>query len=457
MNQQFDAIVIGSGPGGIAASTTLAAGGKKVAVIESRQWGGTCLNRGCMPTKIMLGATAPAGLLHSHRELGVLDGDIRVDYAALHRRVDAFIKTSADIIENNMNALNITRIQGSAVCKDKGTLLVHGPDGDLTLSAPCIVLALGTESAAFPGLTPDGDAVLDSTAVLRLPEVPESLIVVGAGAIGMELGDFFDSLGTRVTIVEAASQLAPTEDTDIAEELRERVIASGRTCHTGVKARSLTTENGKAVLTLEDGTVLTAEKALVAVGRKPNITEEFACEKLGCTRDRRGYIVVDEHLQAAEGVYAVGDVNGLTLLAHAARHQGVYVARRELGRTQAPYASGPVPSCIYGRTEVMRVGKTAKELAASGAEVHVSRMPLKMNGITQANGDLSGFVKAVWNGSSLAGIAAVGNGVSHLVTAAQLLVADQYTPERMPELMVAHPTLDGVLPLVIQAPRERFA
>lgn len=448
----YDVLIIGGGPGGTTAAKELAAGGKRVAIIEDKHWGGTCLNCGCIPTKMLLGATAPLAMLRAQERLRTMKGTIAIDYKALQTRVGRFLKGSSQTLAKALTAAGITLYQGRGVIAGKGQVAVRSEAGEEMLTADDIILSCGSSSASFPGLAPDGDAVLDSTGILNLPDVPESLIIVGAGAIGLELGDFFGLMGTRVTIVEAAPHIAPTEDNDIAKELDRTLGKAGRTCIAGVMAKSLVTKNGQAELTLGDGRVLTASKALVAVGRTPN-TAGLDCEKAGCTLKRRGFVDVDEHLLAAEGVYAVGDVNGLTLLAHAADHQGAYVARRILGREQGAYVPGPVPSCIYGSTEVMRVGQTAKALIAAGKAVSVSQVPLTLNPIAQAAGASGGFVKVVWDGDAIAGIAAIGHGVSHLVTVAQLLMVGGYVPEKLHEVMFGHPTLDEILPAAIRAPR----
>lgn len=448
----YDVIIIGGGPGGTTAAKELAAGGKKVAIIEAKHWGGTCLNCGCIPTKMLLGATAPLGLLKAQERLRTMKGSIDIDYKALQTRVGRFLKGSSQTLAKSLAAAGITLYEGRGVCAGKGQAIVRSESGEEMLTADNIILSCGSSSASFPGLTPDGDAVLDSTGVLNLPEVPESLIIVGAGAIGLELGDFFGMMGSKITIVEAAPHIAPTEDADIAKEMDRVQSKAGRTCITGVMAKSLVTKDGQAELTLGDGRVLTASKALVAVGRTPN-TAGLDCEKTGCTLKRRGFVDVNDHLEAAEGVYAIGDVNGLTLLAHAADHQGAYVARRILGHEKGVYVPGPVPSCIYGSTEIMRVGQTAKGLLAAGKSVSVSQVPLTLNPIAQAAGASGGFVKVVWTGDAIAGIAAIGHGVSHLVTVAQLLMVGGYTPERLHEVMIGHPTLDEIVPAAIRAPR----
>lgn len=448
----YDVIIIGGGPGGTAAAKELAAGGKKVALVEDRHWGGTCLNCGCIPTKMLLGATAPLGLLKAQERLRTMKGSIDIDYKALQTRIGRFLKGSSQSLAKSLSAAGIVLHEGRGVCTGKGQVAVRSASGEETLTADVVIMACGSSSASFPGLIPDGEAVLDSTGILNLPEVPESLIIVGAGAIGLELGDFFAMMSAKVTIVEAAPQIAPTEDADIAKEMERVQTKAGRTCIAGAMAKSLVTKDGQAELTLGDGRVLTASKALVAVGRTPN-TAGLDCEKAGCTLKRRGFVDVNECLEAAEGVYAIGDVNGLTLLAHAAEHQGVYVARRILGEERGVYAPGPVPSCIYGSTEIMRVGQTAKALLAEGKSVSVSQAPLTLNPIAQAAGSSGGFVKVVWDGDAIAGIAAIGHGVSHLVTVAQLLKVGGYGPEKLHEVMIGHPTLDEIVPAAIRAPR----
>lgn len=455
---KFDAIIIGGGPGGAKTARILAIGGKSVALVESAQWGGVCLNCGCIPTKMLLGATAPKALLRGLERQRVAKGGIDVEYEALQKRIQRYTRASSQTLAKGLEDAGVSLFNGRGICSGPHSVRLLGPDGSETgrLTADTIILACGTRSAAFPGLVPDHDAILDSTDLLAIPTVPESLIIVGAGAIGLEMGDFFSAMGCTVTMVEAAPQLAPTEDADIARELQKLLAKTGRVCLTGVKASSLLTSEGKAVLKLDDGQELTADKALVAVGRTPN-TAGLEAEKAGCSLNKRGFVSVDEHLRAAPTVYAIGDINGKTLLAHAAEHQGAYVARHILGADQGAYDPGPVPSCIYGALEVMRVGKTAKEALAEGSDIAVSRALLTGNAIAQAGGDASGFVKVVWQKDRMLGIAALGHGVSHLVTAAQLLLLGQYSGEKLHSFMFAHPTLDEALGVAVQAPREPFA
>ncbi|MDO5483346.1 MAG: NAD(P)/FAD-dependent oxidoreductase, partial [Desulfovibrionaceae bacterium] len=415
--EQFDVIIIGGGPGGSKAAKMLSAGGKQVALIEDRHLGGVCLNCGCIPTKLMLGAVAPRGLMHGLERQRVAKGSLEVDFASLKKRVQRFTGASSQTLAKGLTAAGVRLYTGRAVCRDAHTVDVLDTDGQtiLSLAGQNIILAGGSRSAAFPGLEPDHNCVLDSTDLLNIPTVPESLLIVGAGAIGLEMADFFNAMGSTVTVVEAAPQLAPTEDADIAQEMEKLLRKNGLTCLTAVKAVSLVSQDDQAVLTLEDGRTFTASKALVAVGRKPN-TDGLGAESAGCTLNRRGFVQTDDYLRAAPTVFAIGDINGRTLLAHAAEHQAAYVARQILGLESGVYESGPVPSCIYGSLEVMRVGLTVRDAQAKGGEVAVSRAPLIANPIAQAGGDPAGFVKVVWHEGRMVGIAALGHHVSHLVT-----------------------------------------
>ncbi len=452
---KFDVVIIGGGPGGVKAARVLAHGGASVSLVESAHWGGVCLNCGCIPTKMLLGATAPTGLLRGLERQRVAKGAIDIDYDALQKRIQRFTRGSAQTLAKGLEQAGVILFNGRGRCAGPHLVEILDADGAVsaTLEARHIILATGSRSAAFPGLSPDHESVLDSTDMLAIPAVPESLIVVGAGAIGLEMADFFNAMGCKVTIVEAASHIAPTEDADMGVEMQKLLGKAGITCICGVKASSLLTRDGQAVLTLEDGSELRAEKALVAVGRTPN-TDSLCAEKAGCTLNPRGFVSVNEYLMAAPAVYAIGDVNGQTLLAHAAEHQGDYVARHILEKAPDPYASGPVPSCVYGSLEIMRVGMTERQALAEGGEVMVSRAQLMSNAIAQAGGDACGFVKVIWRNGSIAGISALGHGVSHLVTVAQLLLIGQYCEERLHSFMFAHPTLDEILHSALEAPRQ---
>ena len=244
---RYDVAILGAGPAGIAAAFSLARGGKKVAVVENRQAGGTCLNRGCIPTKMLLGGIAPLELVLALKKQKVLSGEVGVDFKALRTRMDRFVKGSSQMVEKNLVALGVDFIRGTASLESPGVVAVSCEDGAKSLEAEDIILACGSRNAAFPGMEPDGDCVLNSTSLLAIETIPSSLLVIGAGAIGLEMGHFFAAMGSKVTIVEGAAHIAPLEDADIADELRKTLKKRGIACVEGVFAKSLVTKDGQCI------------------------------------------------------------------------------------------------------------------------------------------------------------------------------------------------------------------
>jgi dihydrolipoamide dehydrogenase len=251
-------------------------------------------------------------------------------------------------------------------------------------------------------------------------------------------------MGTKITLIEGMDRVAPTEDPEISKVLATALKRSKWTVSTGKKVAGITAENGRAVVSLEDGTVYEADKALVAVGRKPN-SEGLSLEAAQIATQGRGWIETDELLQAGENIYAIGDVNGRTLLAHAASDQGEYVIRHIQGETKEPYAPGPIPGCIYGSTEAIRTGFTAEELTNQGKEVRVSTSMLSANPICQSHGASAGLIKVVWSEGRVRGVSAAGHNVSHLITLCEVAVREGWTREKAQTIIFAHPTLDEAL------------
>lgn len=466
---RYDMIILGGGPGGSRAAFDAAARGLSVALVDRDGLGGTCLNRGCIPTKLLLGATAALPLLETQKKLKGADGHIAFDLPALQQRKDRYVKGTRQALEKRLKAAGIAvyagegRVTSGRQGDGDGELAVVSVQADGTkqetrLGWGTLIVATGSTPASFPGLAPDGAAVLDSTALLDVTEAPESLIVVGGGAIGLEMADFFSRLGTRITIVEGMGRLAPTEDAEVGDTLRKVYAREGWTIHTGRKVASLATVDGNAVLRFEDGEELTAGKALLAVGRRP-ASAGIGLEALGATLRGPGWVQTDECLRAAPHVYAIGDVNGRTLLAHAADHQARYAVRHACGDTATPYDAGVMPACIYGHLEAMRVGPTAEELKNAGFSPRVSRSMLIANPIAQAYGTTQGFIKIVWVDGRIRGVSAVGHGVSHLVTLAAVLAGGSgtavgWTAHDAGNVIFAHPTLDEALEAAMEAPQE---
>lgn len=441
--QSYDLIIIGSGPGGHAAALAAGRAGMTTALVESGPLGGTCLNWGCIPTKLFLGATEPIAGIKAQERLRLASGSMNVDLSALHKRKNAIVTASHKAIANSLSTANVDLIQGRARIASPSSIIVNsGTETEYGFAR--LILATGSRPSFFPGMEPDHTTILDSTDLLDLTETPASLAIIGAGAIGLEMGQFWERMGTKITLIEGMDRIAPTEDPEISKVLATALKRSKWTISTGKKVAKITAENGQAVISLEDGTVFKADKALVAVGRKPN-SESLNLEAAHIALQARGWIDTDEFLQAGESIYAIGDVNGRTLLAHAASDQAEYVIRHIQGETGEPYAPGPIPGCIYGSTEAIRTGFTAEELAHQGKKVNISTSMLSANPICQSHGAAAGLIKVVWSEGRVRGISAAGHGVSHLITLCEVAVREGWTREKAEEIIFAHPTLDEAL------------
>jgi dihydrolipoamide dehydrogenase len=448
----FDIIVIGAGPGGYAAALLASQRGKTVALVEREHLGGTCLNWGCIPTKLYLGATAHVEGLHAQSRLRLCSGSVSFDMPALKKRKAAFVSATHKAMGCCLEKHGVAMLRGAASLVDAHTVRVSG-ETEQDVSFAALIIATGSSPNWFPGLEPDHDRILDSTDLLDLEEAPDSLTVIGAGAIGLEMADFWNRLGTGIHLVEAAPRIAPAEDEEIARTLHAMLKRKKWNIVTGRRVAGLENTGDAVVTRLDDGTEIRSAKALVAVGRKPN-SAGLGLENAGVGTAGAGWIATDECLRAAPNIFAIGDVNGRTLLAHAAEHQGRYAVLHILGETAEPYEAGPMPGCIYGSIEVMRAGATAAELAAAGRDVQVSRANLGANPISQAHGQAQGLVKAVWADGLLQGVSAVGHGASHLVTLAEIMVRDGWTRETAHRHIFAHPTLDEALRDALTAPLE---
>lgn len=458
MTTTFDLVVLGGGPGGYDAAVEAAAAGLKTALVEADLLGGTCLNRGCIPTKMWLGATHAVEELAAQSKLRMATGEVRVDFPALQGRKDKYIAATRKAMAQRLTQLGVEVVAGRGRLAGASAVEVETVDGAKLLHFKSCIVATGTRPASFPGLEPDGARVMDSTGFLALAQMPKSLIVVGGGFIGLEMAQAAHRMGAHISIVDALPRLAGLEDPEVSKALETVFKRQGWDIRLGVKVAGVKTAGDSAVLSLEGGETLSAEGALIAVGRRPN-TEGLGLDALGAQFIGPGYIATDENLLAAPNIYAVGDVNGRMLLAHAASHQAHYVVSRLLGHAagpdeSGPYDSGPVPSILYGSPEVMRVGLTAEAAKTQGEGVLVSRAQLIANPIAQAHAATQGFVKCVWRQGRLIGVSAVGGDVSRLAVAATLMVQAGWTREQAESFMFPHPTLDESLKAALLADKE---
>lgn len=458
-----DLLVLGGGPAGYEAALEGAALGLSCTLVERDLLGGTCLNRGCIPTKLLLGATAAVEELAAQTKVRVAAGSINTDMAALCARKDRLLEATRKAMRQKLESLGVTVLSGTGRVLRPGVVRVDGPGGGQEVPYTTLVLATGSRPASFPGLAPNGAAVLDSDGFLALTAMPASLLVVGAGFIGLEMAQAAHRFGCSITLLDALDRVAVQEDPEVSAALLSQCKRWKWDVRLGIKVAFLNTVDGRAALTLASGETLFADKALIAVGRRPN-SAALGLEALGLTLPKSGFVPVDESLRAAEKCYAVGDLNGRLLLAHAAAHlahaaahQARFAVRHAAGKQPGPYAPGPVPSILYGCPEALRVGRTAQELRDQGLAAQVSSAPLTANPMAQAHAQTQGFVKVCWTGGKVAGITACGWDVSRLATTAAILVDQGWTRDQALELIFPHPTLDETLMAALAAEPKDIA
>ncbi|MDR1946677.1 MAG: NAD(P)/FAD-dependent oxidoreductase [Desulfovibrio sp.] len=455
MSGHFDILILGGGPAGTRAALDAAGYGAKCALAEPAFLGGTCMNTGCIPTKFLLGGSASIDLASAQQRYKVAGSLPVLDFAALQSRKNRFIKGLRVSLQKDLEDAGVTLLKGKGrFTGPQSARIGTGEDGEVTFGK-CIA-ATGSTPAFFPTMKADGAKILSSAGVLGLEKVPASMIIVGGGPIGLELGEIFHRFGCRVTLVEGMPRLLPAEDEEVSATVEAHFRSEGWVIHTGRRIASLTARNDRAVLLFDDGEEAEAERALIAAGRRP-ASADLSVETAGIKLGERGFAVCDDSLRCSEHIYAAGDLNGRAMLSHAATHQARYAAAHATGKIRDPYASPPVPACVYGSLEVMRVGPTLAELKKKGDDIGVSRVPLASNPIAQSLGHTRGCVRMLWEGDELRGISAVGGGVSHLVTAAALLL-ERGVKKNLPlPVLFAHPTLDEILESAITAPKENVA
>ncbi len=440
----YDLAVIGAGPGGFEAALAGAGLGLKTILIEKGSLGGTCLNTGCIPTKLFLGASAAVHELEAQARLKIASGRMDIDLPSLQKRKQAMLSGLRKAMQARLAGAGVKIVNGAARLESETRLVAESKTGPSEISFKSLILATGSRPAVIPGLVPDQRTVLDSDGLLDLDQAPASLAVLGAGAVGLEMARFFSALGTRIILVEACERIAPAEDPEVGEALLKIFKREGWTVHAGKKAASLDVHEGQARLLLETGEEILAQKALTAFGRSPN-TENLGLENARLTLDKKGFIKTDANLCAQGQIFAIGDVNGLAMLAHAASDQARFAVRFIAGQEKGPYSPAPIPWCMYGSPETLRVGEMQNDLKASGLPVQISKSLLAANPIAQAHAAPNGFVKAIWCEGKLKGITAVGFGVTHLSTQASIMVQQAWTKDNAQQLIFAHPTLDEAL------------
>lgn len=436
-DHNFDVVILGGGSGGYAAALRSAQLGKSVALIERDKLGGTCLHRGCIPTKALLHAAEVADVTREAGHFGVSATLNGIDMPTVNNYRDGVVerlfKGLTGLVGHNKN---ITVVAGEGRLTGPKTVTV-GPD---SYTGTNVVLATGSYSRSLPGLE-IGGRVITSEHALQLNFVPNKVIVLGGGVIGVEFASVWKSFGTDVTIVEGLPSLVPNEDPSVSKALERAFRKRGINFKTGVRFSGVTQNENGVVVTLEDGTTLDAELMLVAVGRGPNATG-FGYEEQGVTMDR-GFVITDDRLQTSlPGVYAAGDIVPGLQLAHRGFQQGIFIAEEIAGLNPRTIDENNIPKVTYCEPEIASVGLTeAKAAEKFGAEnISTYEYNLGGNGKSQILGT-AGFVKLVrQNNGPVVGVHMIGSRVGEQIGEAQLIVSWEAYPEDVAALIHAHPT-----------------
>ena len=440
---EFDLIVIGSGPGGYHAAIRAAQLGLNVACVEKESIGGVCLNVGCIPTKALLHVGAEVRDAKHAEAFGVTFSEPRIDLAKVEGFKQGVVKKMTSGVGMLFKGNKVTLLTGTASFVDANTITV----GEERHSAKSFIVATGSSPITIPGFELDGDRVVDSTGALTIGDsVPERLLVIGAGAIGLEFADVYQSLGSSVTVVELLEQIAPSSDADAAKELRKALEKRGIVIKTGTKVESQKPgkKGSEVVLTGADGASekLVVDRILVAVGRRPN-GRDLGLEAIGVDVDKRGYVtVVNDHMQTSQPhVYAIGDVARAPLLAHKAMKEGLVAAEHAAGKPTA--YDTVVPSVIYTSPELASVGMTEAEAKEAGFELRVGRFPLAASGRAATLGVDEGLIKLIGDAKTdlLLGCHIVGPNAGDLISEAALAIEMGATLEDIALTQHPHPTL----------------
>src|SRR5436190_13004300 len=439
MAGSFDVVVIGGGPGGYVAALRAAQLGARTAIVEKDRMGGTCLVRGCIPTKALLQSSELYTLAKTGEPFGLLADNVRFDWPAAQKRKTAVVDQLVKGVEGLLKAGGVTSLKGAAHLAGRGAIDVDGE----TLQAKDIVIATGSAIARIP--LPGAELTVDSDQILELKEVPRRLAVIGGGVVGMEFAAMFAALGSNVTVLEMLPQVLAMVESDIVATYTKHLAGLGAEVHTDSKVSEVAKGNGGLQVRFStggEGGVVDADQVLLAVGRVP-YTQGLEADKAGVKLDR-GTVVVDEHLHTdAAGIWAIGDVIGGIMLAHVASYEGVCAVENIAGHGNRVPDYHAAPNCIYTDPEIAHVGLGEKEAKEKGIAVKVGRFPFAASGRALTLGQSEGYAKVLADPESgrLLGAHIIGPRATDLIAEATLAIQNGLTLEQLDLTIHAHPTL----------------
>ncbi|MBO5984010.1 MAG: dihydrolipoyl dehydrogenase [Rikenellaceae bacterium] len=438
---KYDIIVIGSGPGGYVAAIRASQLGKKVAIVEKAELGGVCLNWGCIPTKALLKSAQVFTYCKNAAHYGVaVEGEVKPDFEKIVARSRTVADTMSKGVAFLMKKNNIDILAGWGRLAGEGKVEVDGT----VYEADAVILATGARPRQMPFMPVDGEHIISSKEALTLPRLPESMIVVGSGAIGSEFACLYASLGVKVTVVEYMPQMMPLEDEEVAKAMERAFRKMRATVLTSTTVKAVRVEDGICHVDIEGkkgAETLQAEVVLSAVGVKSNI-ENIGLEEMGIAVER-DKVVVDEHYQtSAKGVYAIGDIIATPALAHVASAEAIHCVEHICGLEPDAVDYSTIPSCVFTTPEVASVGMTEQQARDKGIEYKVGRFPFTASGKATAAGDRDGFVKLIFDGEErLIGAHLVGATVTEMLGEPTLAKRLGATAHSIAKTIHSHPTM----------------
>ena len=445
---KYDLVIIGSGPGGYVAAIRASQWGLKTAVVEKDPFlGGTCLHVGCIPTKVFLHHADIYDYFQRAEEFGFEVKDVKVNWPAMLARKDKIDKKHAGGIAMLFKKNKVDSITGWGRIAGPGRVAVEKDGATTEIETTYTMLATGSEARSLPGVELDASCILSNREILQLPSIPKSLVVVGAGAVGVEFASIYRTFGTEVTILEALPRIVPLEDEEISPELEKAFKKKGIRIETEAKVESVKKDQHGATVSFKDKTgkaqKLSAEKVLIAVGRRP-LTENCGIEKTRAKLER-GFIHANAFLETDEpNLYAIGDiVAGLPQLAHAASMEGIIAVGRMAGKDVQPFNRLRCPAATYCEPQIGSVGLTEKQARDAGYEVKTGKFPFLGNSKATILGSHDGFIKVVSEAKygEILGVHAIGPLTTEIIAEAVTALGLEATLDDMAALIHAHPTV----------------
>ncbi len=460
---QYDLIVIGSGPGGYETAIRGAQLGMNTAIIEKNKLGGVCLNVGCIPTKALLKSAEVMSYAQHFDDYGLkMDGDVSADFPKVIKRSRGAADQMNKGVEFLMKKNKIDVIFGRATLQGDGKIDVQ-PSTNMddeeigearSVSADHIILATGARAREIPPLPVDGEKIITYKEAMLQKERPEHLVIVGAGAIGVEFAYFYHNMGTEVTVIEVLDRLVPVEDEDVSKELARAFKKLGINVLTGTEVSGVNTEGSPLKVEIKDGEKIETDQVLSAVGVAGNI-EDLGLEDLGVETEN-GAVAVDEFNRTnVEGVYAIGDVAGGPWLAHKASHEGIICIEKIAGEDAHPMDRNNIPGCTYCQPQIASVGYTEAAAKEEGYEVKVGKFPFKASGKAVAAGHPDGFVKVIYDAryGEFLGCHIIGQNATEMIAEVVTSRVLETTAHEIMEAMHPHPTLSEA---VMEASRAAY-